>query len=361
MNTTAVALPDHHPLWPLLDRLRSLYGGLGYVLVNTLVFACLNAAMVAWPVLVAHRPAVALHLFGLVFGMTWVEALPTPLLMPVVMNLAPRSGARRLLWLFGMSLVMCVWCEYLIEGFHYSWDWRSLGVFLDGMVFTSLVVGTCVYHRDARGAADHWMRAQIDRTRLDAELQHAQLQLLRAQIEPHFLFNTLSAVRALARSDRTATVEMLDNLMRYFEAALPRLQGEEVPLAQEMQLVEAYLGIYRVRMGARLNYEIELPDELAQARIPTMLLLTLVENALKHGIDPVVEGGFIRVSASGEQGSLRLSVADSGRGLSVHQGRGTGLANIRQRLLMMYGSGAILSLRPAEPRGMVACVAMPMH
>ncbi len=91
-----------------------------------------------------------------------------------------------------------------------------------------------------------------------------------------------------------------------------------------------------------------------------MLLLTLVENALKHGVDPVVEGGFIRVSASGEPGSLRLSVADSGRGLSVRQGHGTGLANIRQRLLMMYGTNAILSLRPAEPRGVVASVAMPM-
>ncbi len=86
---------------------------------------------------------------------------------------------------------------------------------------------------------------------------------------------------------------MLDNLVRYFEAALPRLQGDEVPLEQEMQLVEAYLGIYRVRMGNRLDYQVELPAGLAQARIPTMLLLTLVENALKHGVGPMVEGGFI--------------------------------------------------------------------
>ncbi len=360
MNTAAMALPHRRSLhW--FERLRSLYGGLGYVLVNTMVFACLNALTSAWPEFAAHHTGNALHLFEAGIGRTWLEALPTPLLMPIVVNVAPRSGPRLVLWLFAIALVMCLWCEYVIDGLRYSWDWASLGYFLDGLMFTALVAGVCAYHRYSRGAADTFMRTQIDRTRLDTELQQAQLQLLRAQIEPHFLFNTLSVVRALARSDRVATVEMLHNLGRYFEAALPRLQGDEVPLEQEMQLVEAYLGIYRMRMGQRLSYEVELPAELAQARIPTMLLLTLVENALKHGVDPVVEGGFIRVSVCVEQGNLRLSVADSGRGMSVRQGRGTGLANIRQRLLMMYGDDAVLALRAAEPHGMVASVAMPVH
>ena len=184
---------------------------------------------------------------------------------------------------------------------------------------------------------------------------------MRAQIEPHFLFNSLSVVRALARNDRGATVDMLDNLLRYFEAASPRLHDGEVPLVQELQLVEAYLAIYRARMGPRLAYRVDVPDELAQERIPAMMLLTLVENALKHGVGPAVEGGCIGVSAVRTGDTLLLKVADSGRGMAVRHGSGTGLANIRERLLMMYGSRAVLSLRAAEPRGVVASVLLPLR
>jgi LytS/YehU family sensor histidine kinase len=224
-----------------------------------------------------------------------------------------------------------------------------------------MVMGVCAYHIDARAAADALMRTQIQRAGLDAELQRARLQLLRAQIEPHFLFNTLSVVRALGRSDREGTVGMLDNLVRYFEAAAPRLRESEVPLERELQLVEAYLGIYRARMGQRLAYQVDRQEDLAQVRIPTMILLTLVENALKHGVGPAVEGGFIRVSAARERDALVLKVADSGRGMDLRQGHGMGLANIRQRLLMMYGPDAVLALRPAEPRGVVASVLLPLR
>jgi LytS/YehU family sensor histidine kinase len=203
------------------------------------------------------------------------------------------------------------------------------------------------------------LRSQIEHTSLSAEMQRAQLRLLRAQIEPHFLFNSLSVVRALARNDRVATVSMLDNLIRYFEAALPRLSENEVTLAQELQLIDAYLAIFRARMGARLEYEIAVPADLAEQRVPSMILLTLVENALKHGVSPAVAGGAIHVSAARELHSLRLIVADSGRGLDVRQGRGAGLANVRQRLLMMYGPAATLSLKPAEPQGVVASILLP--
>ncbi|MGH8202463.1 MAG: sensor histidine kinase [Steroidobacteraceae bacterium] len=186
------------------------------------------------------------------------------------------------------------------------------------------------------------------------------MQLLQAQIEPHFLFNTLSVVRALAKSDRAATVAMLDHLIRYFGAALPRLRGSEVSLAQEIELVEAYLAIYRARMGARLQFEIRVPEDLGRLTIPSMVLLTLVENALKHGVSPAVQGGLIQVSAVRERDSLVLRVADSGRGLTVHQGHGTGLANIRQRLLMTYGPAATLSLRATAPSGVVASVSVPI-
>jgi LytS/YehU family sensor histidine kinase len=255
---------------------------------------------------------------------------------------------------------MFLWCEY-VEGIAYSWDWRSVGYILDGLLTTSLVVGVCAYHSYSRAAADALMRSRIERTRLDAERQRARLQLLRAQIEPHFLFNTLSVVRALAKNDRAATVTMLDHLIRYFGAALPPLRAGEVPLAKEVELVEAYLAIYRARMGTRLAYEVCVPEDLGRLMIPSMMLLTLVENALKHGLSQVAQGGFIRVSAARERNTLLLQVADSGRGLDARQGHGTGLANIRQRLLMAYGPQAILTLKVAVPRGAVASVSMPVH
>ena len=205
------------------------------------------------------------------------------------------------------------------------------------------------------------LHRQIQSETLDAEVKQARLQLLRAQVEPHFLFNTLATVRTLARIDRPAAVDMIDNLMRYLAEALPRLRQDESALGEELRLIEAYLRIDQVRMGTRLAYEVPNPGDLATERIPTMLLLTLVENALKHGINPAVEGGFIRVSAMRERSTLVLKVADSGRGLTTEQGHGMGLANVRLRLMMLYGGKAVLSLARAESRGVVATVSIPLQ
>jgi LytS/YehU family sensor histidine kinase len=152
---------------------------------------------------------------------------------------------------------------------------------------------------------------------------------------------------------------MIDNLVRYLGEALPRLRQDESALGDELRLVDAYLRIHQVRMGARLEYEITDPGDLAGERVPTMMLLTLVENALKHGINPLVEGGFIRVSATCERATLVLKVADSGRGLTTEHGHGAGLANVRLRLTMLYGERAILSLARAQSRGVVATVSIP--
>lgn len=357
MNTTAIALPSRTPL--LGDRVRGLYNGFGYVTTVSVLMAVWGSLQAALPQLVSGNVLTFAHDLLVYVSWTLAAVIPGPLVVPVVVNLAPRTGMSRVLWLLAAVIPMSWWCLHVIERIHFGWDWPSLGYALDGLVMTGLVVGVCAWHSYSRAAADTLVRTQIDRAGLEAELKRAQLQLLRAQIEPHFLFNTLSVVRALAHSDRAATVYMLDNLIRYFEAALPRLRDSEVPLAQEMELVRAYLAIYRARMGARLTYEVELPAELGSMRIPSMMLLTLVENALKHGLSPMVEGGFIRVSASCELEVLRLKVADSGRGLNVRHGEGTGLANICQRLLMLYGPRAVLSLKPAEPRGVVASITVP--
>ena len=357
VNTAAIGLPrDRTLLW---DRVRGLYNGVGYVVMVSLLMALWGSLGPAFPRLVSGNIRGFFHTVGIVVWFSAIAMIPGPLVIPPAVNLAPRTGVRRVVWLLAAIIPMAWWCLHVMGGIHFGWDLRSLGYTLDGLLTCGVVVGLCAYHSYSRTAADALMLTQIERAGLDAELQRAQLQLLRSQIEPHFLFNTLSVVRALARSDAAATVATLDHLIRYFEAALPKLRADEVPLAQEMELVSAYLAIYRARMGSRLGYEVRLPEDLREARVPAMMLLTLVENALKHGVSPAVEGGFIHVGAVREGGILLLKVADSGRGLDARHGHGTGLANISLRLRMMYGPAAALSLKPAEPRGVVASILVP--
>jgi hypothetical protein len=359
MNTTAIEMPRFGVAsW---DRLLGLYNGFAYVLAIGLLMNTWEGLQNGIPHLLAGDPLAFLR--GLVIAQwhgLWQDA-PGPLLIPPIVNLAPRTGWRRIVLLAVTVVFLWWWCLGVADGVHFGWSWHSLGSVLDGCLSAGMIMGVCVYHIDGRAAADVLMRTKIQRAGLDAELQRAHLRLLRAQIEPHFLFNTLSVVRALGRSDREGTVGMLDNLVRYFDAATPRLRESEVPLERELQLIEAYLAIYRARMGSRLAYQIDRQEDLAQIRIPTMILLTLVENALKHGVGPAVAGGFIRVSAARERDALLLKVADSGRGMDLRLGHGMGLANIRQRLQMMYGRDAVLTLRPAEPRGVVASVLLPLQ
>jgi len=185
--------------------------------------------------------------------------------------------------------------------------------------------------------------------------------VLQAQIEPHFLFNSLANVRRLLRTDGDAGRAMLADLMRYLEGALPRMREDSSTLAREAELIRAFLAVHQVRMGARLQVHIDIPDALGLRVVPPMMLLTLIENALKHGLSPLSEGGSISVVAAEADGKLVLQVADTGRGLVAGSGGGTGLANIRARLKAMYGPAARLSLRHNLPHGIVAEIDLPAH
>jgi LytS/YehU family sensor histidine kinase len=153
---------------------------------------------------------------------------------------------------------------------------------------------------------------------------------------------------------------MLAHLTRYLRAALPRMRENEASLADEIDLVSAYLGVQQVRMGARLEVSIDVPPPLLQVRIPSMMLATLVENAIKHGIAPLAEGGSIAVKAARDAELLALSVSDTGRGFAAASGTGVGLANIRARLAALYGSRASFRLEANSPRGVVATITLPL-
>jgi hypothetical protein len=211
----------------------------------------------------------------------------------------------------------------------------------------SLAAALAVHDERLRGVA------------LQSQLSEARLNMLQAQIEPHFLFNSLANLRRLTRLNPAEGAEMLAELTRYFEAALPRLRADDSTLGREAELARAFLAVHQIRMGARLAVEFAVPPDLARVSFPPMMLLTLVENALKHALGPLPEGGSIRIEAIRENGRLQVSVADSGRGLVPGQGKGSGLANIRARLRSSFGPEGQLTLRVNQPRGVVASIHLP--
>ncbi len=194
---------------------------------------------------------------------------------------------------------------------------------------------------------------------LARQLTEAKLAALQAQIEPHFLFNTLASVRQLILTDPEAAAKMQADLIKYLRAAIPQMRESTTTLAREAELSRAYLDILKVRMEARLSWSIDIPPSLGAAGFPPMMLPTLVENAVKHGLDPLTEGGEIRISAVAAGGKLRVSVADTGAGFADEPGRGVGLANIRERLASLYGKQAQLIIEPNRPRGAKLTIEIP--
>ena len=202
---------------------------------------------------------------------------------------------------------------------------------------------------------------ELERSELERQALDARMRVLQAQIEPHFLFNTLANVRELVDSGSTQASAVLGNLISYLRAAMPRLQ-EAGTLAQEVDLVRAYLEIMQMRMPDRLQYAIHIDPAALALPFPAMSLLTLVENAVRHGIDPSEEGGRIEVVVELRDGLCRAKVIDTGVGLppAGTGGNGTGLANLRERLKLLHGEQANLRLSPLSPHGLSAELEFPV-
>jgi len=193
-----------------------------------------------------------------------------------------------------------------------------------------------------------------------------QLKLLESQLEPHMLFNTLANLRVLIALDPQRAQAMLDQLISFLRATLSGSRAQQHALADEFARLRDYLALMQVRMGERLQVSFDLPAELAAAPVPPMLLQPLVENCIKHGLEPNVNGGRITVSALRDGAALRLSVRDTGcgPGTAAAAGSGThfGLQQVRERLATLYGEGATFTLEPATDAagGMLATVRLPL-
>jgi hypothetical protein len=271
-------------------------------------------------------------------------------LAAVVLAAAAAAAEARVLWL--------IVADDLPPQEHTS---SAMPMFVRFALVAGLLVVVAEFHRAEVRSLEAMQRADAERTLLEQQTLHARLRTLEAQIEPHFLFNTLANVRRLYETEPAAGEAMLERLMRYLEMALPSMRDERSTLAREAQLIEAYLELQQVRMGRRLAYGIDIAPPLRALEVPPMMLLTLVENAIKHGLAPQREGGRVDVRARLEGGELRLEVADTGRGFGGGtSGGGTGLANIRARLAAMFGPAAEVTLSAGVPRGLLAAIRLPV-
>jgi sensor histidine kinase YesM len=210
---------------------------------------------------------------------------------------------------------------------------------------------------DSTAKATH--ETNVGHQALAKQTLEARLQLMEAQIEPHFLFNSLANVQRLYETDTESGERLLENLKIYMRAALPQMRETRSTLGREAELSRAYLEVLHARMGERLHFTIDVPAELCEHAFPPMMVITLVENAIKHGIHNSPSGGTIAVRAHCRGQRLTVEVADTGVGFRGSSGKGVGLANIRARLGALFGDRAELSLRANEPSGVVAAIDVP--
>ena len=221
------------------------------------------------------------------------------------------------------------------------------------------VAGYILREKHARDEA-RLHRAEAERQQLEKNMLEAKLQLMQAQVEPHFLFNTLANVQHLVETDPPSASRMLESLIQYLRAALPQMREASTTLRRELEMARAFLEIHRIRMGTRLEFSIDAPQHLLDVPFPPMMLLSLVENALKHGVDPCCECCTVEIRAVHAEGRLTVSVADTGEGIVPKKGGGVGLANIRERLKALFGHEARLVLEENNPRGVVASIQIPL-
>ena len=229
------------------------------------------------------------------------------------------------------------------------------------------VFGLPRYLREPALANAHAQSVELSSLRIEKQESEVRLSVLQAQVEPHFLFNTLASVKGTIREDPALAESTIDALVDYLRSTIPMLRRDhernESTLGLQVRLCERYLEVMRLRMGGRLSYRSELPSELHHVPFPPLLLISLVENAIKHGIEPKPGAGSISIQAVNNGGKLIVSIVDDGVGFDGADHRfhsGVGLSNVRQQLKTLYGSDARVELS-SNGIGATAKLVLPFH
>jgi signal transduction histidine kinase len=337
------------------------------------------ASLLNWPTIAALVVLTALYMFAaqqwLIFALQlWLGYASGVIALTI---LCQWQGARPAIWYAAVALICGAALGTFIASLFWFWAigfgtfrWWILRAqwwppFVFGIVFCAITM-VRDFVQSERAIAQRAQQA-MERQRQESAKQaaEAQLRLLQAQIEPHFLLNTLANVRSLVKRDTDRARDMLDHLSDYLHVALPRMRQNTSTLEREAALSASFLSIMQIRMGARLAFSFDIPAELEHIAFPPMLLQTLVENAIKHGLEPSAQPGHIQIVArlvtEGAQDLLRVTVTDTGVGFGRANTSGTriGLVNIRERLQSLYAGQGALEIAPNQPTGVIASVTIP--
>lgn len=233
--------------------------------------------------------------------------------------------------------------------------------FLGILLAPWMALGALVRARESF-ARDQALAFELERSHLEREAVEARLRLLEAQVAPHFLFNTLANIQALVDAGSPRASAVLRSLVVYLRAAVPELGAPARTVARELDLVRAYLELMQMRMPDRLRFELSVEEAALVVHCPSTALLTLVENAVRHGIDPAEEGGLISIQIESKDGLCLMRVSDTGAGFKDGVlNLGTGLSTLSERLRLMFGENALLRITAREPRGVCAELQIPVN
>ena len=334
----------------------------------------------------ASQTVLFMHAIGkehawLIFVTELVSWLPWMLATPIVIGLAqryalvPNRSIRTAAIHFAafaiVSLVAEAWFSLLQMLFN-PWGYAQRPTFMDAwrmsflsQILTFLIVYalivTFIYAMDAR---ERMARQMMETARLSEELSRSQLAALRQQIEPHFMFNTLHSITGLVRDNQNdAAVSMIVGLSEFLRRALEDSHRLQVTLAEEVEYLQRYLDLQKVRFGERLQVDLDIPAELKRAQVPNLLLQPLVENAIKHGIARRAAGGTVRVAAAYRGGKLNLSIYNDGPDFpaDVKATRtGVGISNLRTRLRILHGNESELTLSDTATGAVEVVVSLPL-
>jgi sensor histidine kinase YesM len=227
-------------------------------------------------------------------------------------------------------------------------------------VIVSGILATIFFWREREARAQAELEHEHVRVeRVEREAALANLRALQAQIEPHFLFNTLANVASLVDPDPATAKRMLESFIRFLRASLAATRMETTTLGAEAELIAAYLDVLQIRMGARLRYSIDVPADHAAVAIAPMLLQPVVENAIRHGLEPKVDGGDVTFTARRAGNDVTIEIRDTGAGFASTTRGGVGLTNLRDRLRGLYGDRAALSIAENSPSGTIVTLRIP--
>ena len=245
----------------------------------------------------------------------------------------------------------------------FMWGWKkALLKYIGLWLVLVTTIGYFFYSkRHLKISKEIIQQERINRLSSEKEALEANLRLLQAQIEPHFLFNTLSNVLSLIDTDQAKGKAMLVDLIHYMRTSLSRTLPEATTLDQELDMIKAYLNVQKIRMGERLRFKIEFPEAVRQHPLPPMLLQPLVENAIKHGLEPKMEGGEIMIKVTEETDLIRIEVVDTGNGFSSFQNTGVGIGNVRERIKLLFGEKGCFMLEENRPNGVRAIIEVPKY